>query len=717
MAYIDAKGNVVGTGAITPGGAPTQVQTPAPVQPTNSGTPPVPPPQAYNTNPPAVPQGQQSAPQQPQQGQQGAPTANLQPGSKGADVLALQNYLVQTGVATPDQFSSGPGIYGPQTTAAVAKMQQDLGLNPSTGKGSYGPQTQAALAQKYQNLYSSQKGKEAPKEGSSATGAIQDATATSTDPIFGTIVGAMAPILQSLQQVMSNINNPALTGVSLQQEYNQLSAQNGLPTMQADLLNMNRIMSGTTEDIRSEVAAVGGFATESQVQGMSAARNNVILKQYNALATQYQAATTNVQNMMQYSSQDQATNLQKQSMQASVAESIAGIEQGMVQMGMQMRNNAVSAAQFNVQQMGYKGVAAAAQGNPQALNQQENLLGLAPGTLSDASSLQRMDTYKDQTAQLNMYKAAISAYNAGYGGAPPGTYSSPAPMTPSNPGGVPPGSGTQAVSDNLLLSPHDNTNNKSLMQATGLGFLQFSMLTGNTSAYTRMSQGQKQKLVNSVDSWLKNHGNVDVSTFLSQYKAQNDTLQSNIQRFNNTSIAEGEVLGSLQNLAPTASAANLQDLNVANVAKIMGGQQINDPTANEYAFYFGDLQKSLAYFYAAQTGKSSAELTDHEDAANVIKAGLAKGGIKGLESAIKNTTAKMKVVLGGAVDNSQKNVWSLFGVGDQYTAPSQNMVAVKDPSGQYGNIPASQLTDALSQGYTFGNPISLPAFPGLDSQQ
>ena len=70
---------------------------------------------------------------------------NLQPGSQGNDVLTLQNYLVSQGYLTQDELNTGPGIYGPKTTAAVAKMQQQLGIDPQGNPGFFGPLTKTAL--------------------------------------------------------------------------------------------------------------------------------------------------------------------------------------------------------------------------------------------------------------------------------------------------------------------------------------------------------------------------------------------------------------------------------------------------------------------------------------------------------------------------------------------------------------------------------------------
>ncbi len=74
------------------------------------------------------------------------PTTQLQPGATGASVKQLQDYLVSTGYMTQAQVNTGYGTYGPQTTAAVAKLQKDKGVDNSTGVGYYGPRTIASLS-------------------------------------------------------------------------------------------------------------------------------------------------------------------------------------------------------------------------------------------------------------------------------------------------------------------------------------------------------------------------------------------------------------------------------------------------------------------------------------------------------------------------------------------------------------------------------------------
>lgn len=69
------------------------------------------------------------------------PTTNLQPGQSGSEVKKLQDFLVSQGLMTPQQVASGPGMYGPQTTAAVKKWQQVNGVDAGANAGYWGPKS------------------------------------------------------------------------------------------------------------------------------------------------------------------------------------------------------------------------------------------------------------------------------------------------------------------------------------------------------------------------------------------------------------------------------------------------------------------------------------------------------------------------------------------------------------------------------------------------
>lgn len=89
--------------------------------------------------------GQPQIPTTPGTSPANIPTTALQPGARGDAVKQLQDFLVAAGFMTAEQVATGPGIYGPQTTAAVRALQESLGVDNSSGPGYFGPKTIAAV--------------------------------------------------------------------------------------------------------------------------------------------------------------------------------------------------------------------------------------------------------------------------------------------------------------------------------------------------------------------------------------------------------------------------------------------------------------------------------------------------------------------------------------------------------------------------------------------
>ena len=73
------------------------------------------------------------------------PTSALEPGATGSSVKQLQDWLVAHGYMTQAEVDTGYGTYGPKTTAAVTKLQKDLGVDNSSGPGYFGPKTISAV--------------------------------------------------------------------------------------------------------------------------------------------------------------------------------------------------------------------------------------------------------------------------------------------------------------------------------------------------------------------------------------------------------------------------------------------------------------------------------------------------------------------------------------------------------------------------------------------
>lgn len=344
-----------------------------------------------------------------------APSKSIQPGSQGTEVSQLQQFLssqINPNTGQPylsqAQIATGSGIYGPATRAAVAEMQKTLGVDTSKGgAGVYGPQT-SAMAQKYQGHFDAVKGTQAPGSKAEADAAITAGTKPSSDMVANSLAGNTDALFGIVAQTLANINDPNVSHLSLQQEYDQLSSQYGLPKMQTDLMNMQRIMNGTEDDIRDEVSKTGGTATESQVAAISASRNKVLLKQYNALATSYQAAQSNVDNLMKYASTDQQMMLDRQKTTASIAETLAN-------MGMTMQNHSVDTYNKTLTGLGYNYTAFASTIPENMKAHVENIMGFAPGMLSNQAALAALtsSSYKQQQLAAQAQKIQISVQNAG----------------------------------------------------------------------------------------------------------------------------------------------------------------------------------------------------------------------------------------------------------------------------------------------------------------
>ncbi len=98
--------------------------------------------------------------------------------------------------------------------------------------------------------------------------------------------------------------SPTKQRESLLSEYQKLSGSLGIDSMNQELIDTKRIIDGTEDDIRSEVTAAGGMATDSQVLAMSNARNKSLIKNYNYLLESRDSAQTQLSTMMQLSVQD-----------------------------------------------------------------------------------------------------------------------------------------------------------------------------------------------------------------------------------------------------------------------------------------------------------------------------------------------------------------------------------------------------------------------------
>ena len=108
----------------------------------------------------------------------------------------------------------------------------------------------------------------------------------------------------SIFTMYDDFMSPVKQRDTLLQEYKKMSKSLGIEGMNEELIDAKRIIEGTEDDIRSEVTATGGFATDSQVLALANSRNKSLVKNYNYLLESRDNAMTQLSTMMDLSIQD-----------------------------------------------------------------------------------------------------------------------------------------------------------------------------------------------------------------------------------------------------------------------------------------------------------------------------------------------------------------------------------------------------------------------------
>lgn len=344
-----------------PAAAPTPAQTPAPVQ--------------VNVNP---------APQEQPKPATNAPGQSLAMPATGS-VVDLLNAAGQD-----------------SSFAARQKLAQQYGIQGYTGTAAQNIE----LSKKYQEAYNANKSLPVPQTGAEARavlGSYFDQTPTQQDPqkSFFDEYMAMNPVVKTMYDTINQQLSSTVTQQTFTDEYNSLLKEQGIPALQTELMNIRNIMDGTEDDIRNEITKAGGFATDSQVMAISAARNKTLLKQANVLQNQLQMKEDYVNQIMQFSQLDRKAVNEQVDRKLGLTQRLADIQ-----------DKISSAAQENYQKIvdkvGYSGLAEAVKGNTYAQALAERSLGLPTGTLSNAAFLSSMKQSGSMTGSIQEYEYATS---------------------------------------------------------------------------------------------------------------------------------------------------------------------------------------------------------------------------------------------------------------------------------------------------------------------
>lgn len=290
--------------------------------------------------------------------------------------------------------------------AARQQLAQQYGIQNYTGTAAQNQE----LAKKYTDTYNKLKGTAVPQNGADARTAIDESqqgdnglAQQNPEQSFYDAYASMNPVVKSLYDNLNTALSSLGTQQTFTQQYQDLVAQQGIPGLQTDLLNINRIMSGTEDDIRDEVASAGGFVTESQVQALAGARNKTLLKQATALQDQLQVKQDYVKQIMDLTQADRAEVDKGIDLKLNVADKVSTLQ-----------TNMENAARENYQNIltnyGFSGLSQLTGGNPTAEANIERVMGLPAGFLQNEAVL---DMKKVQEQKALQYVSGTENQSAG----------------------------------------------------------------------------------------------------------------------------------------------------------------------------------------------------------------------------------------------------------------------------------------------------------------
>ena len=205
-----------------------------------------------------------------------------------------QQARAQTGTGLP----GAPTVPYEQAAAQVGTM--DFTPEQRT-------QANSTLAEIYQRGFDQTMASGVSAPGSAGQAGAQIQATTPTPEIPPSPIAGIMETDTNFDSILTEMDkwfSPPQQKQSLLQEYQSMSKALGIEDINEELIDAKRIIEGTEDDIRSEVTAAGGFATDSQVLAMANARNKSLVKNYNYLLESRDNAMQQLDTMMDLSIQD-----------------------------------------------------------------------------------------------------------------------------------------------------------------------------------------------------------------------------------------------------------------------------------------------------------------------------------------------------------------------------------------------------------------------------
>lgn len=324
----------------------------------------------------------------------GSPNYVPEPTAQG-DTIANANIL-------KNLQTTNPSLYQSELAKLNKNNQPPASISPTTPTVPISPTTPTPTAQ----VSPTKQGFDTVK----STGIEAPKTMGEAQSVMNNVVPKPAPQevspIGNIMETDKNFDNiltdydkwmePMNQTKSLLDEYQAMSKSLGINKINDKLINAEKVINGTEDDIRKEVQAVGGFATDSQVMAMANARNKSLVQNYNTLLATRDNAMQQLNTMMNLSIQDRQMAQVEFDRKLNFAFKVQEFKDKALNNAREGYNNVVKA-------MGYDGLykSLVNSGDPTALATAEKTLGLSSGQLKNLASQPNLDRQIQQQQLTN----------------------------------------------------------------------------------------------------------------------------------------------------------------------------------------------------------------------------------------------------------------------------------------------------------------------------
>jgi len=368
--------------------------------------------------------------------------------------------------------------------------------------------------------------------------------------------------VKAQSQELIDFLSPPSTQKMLFEGMKQIQSQQAqLGQDKLELMDLEAIMDGTSEDIAKEVEAGNGFATTSQIAAMTVARNSTLLKK----ATYLQNKISIQQDLVANSTQ--LLSFEKEMANTQFSQRMA-VVQYQQQNNERMQNafkDSISTIQKSV---GWSGLLQTYQDNPRQLGYVESLYGGAGSVARLAEEEKRQQAIVSEEDQLNLElkRAQINATNRSNNGSGGGTSGKP-------------------ISSATALNIADSNAAVEMLGNLGNSLTEYSNILGpikgrfNAMNPYNTDAQYLQSLVNSTKQIVGKYLEGGV------LRAEDEVKYEKIlPKLSDTPDVAKEKLANVKRLVQSKIKAQQETLSAAgyNPAKVSSGNIVVGPDGNEY---------------------------------------------------------------------------------------------------------------------------------------